>query len=45
VLIVDSGPLYAAGATGDRNHLRSIDLLTSAEPPFLVPTLVVTLSR
>jgi predicted nucleic acid-binding protein len=42
VLVVDSGPLYAAAATDDRNHRRSIDLLARAEPPLLVPALVVT---
>ncbi len=42
MLIVDAGPLYAAAATADRNHRRSIDLLSSAERPLLVPTLVVT---
>jgi predicted nucleic acid-binding protein len=42
MLIVDSGPLYAAAATADRNHRRSIDLLSGAEGPLLVPALVVT---
>ncbi len=42
MLIVDAGPLYAAAATADRNHRRSIDLLSSAERPLLVPALVVT---
>lgn len=42
MLIVDAGPLYAAAATSDRNHRRSIDLLSSAERPILVPALVVT---
>jgi uncharacterized protein len=42
VLIVDAGPLYAAAATRDRNHGRSIDLLSRAEGPLLVPALVVT---
>jgi len=42
VLIVDAGPLYAAAATGDRNHLRCVDLLSAAERPLLVPALVVT---
>ncbi len=42
MLIVDAGPLYAAAATGDRNHRRSVELLSSAERPLLVPTLVVT---
>ncbi|MGH7722135.1 MAG: type II toxin-antitoxin system VapC family toxin [Candidatus Dormibacteria bacterium] len=42
MLIVDAGPLYAAAASGDRNHLRSVELLSSAERPLLVPALVVT---
>ena len=42
MLIVDAGPLYAAAATADRNHRRSLELLTSAESPLIVPALVVT---
>ena len=42
MLIVDAGPLYAAAATRDRNHRRSLELLTSAPRPLLVPALVVT---
>jgi predicted nucleic acid-binding protein len=42
MLIVDAGPLYAAAATRDRNHRRSIELLTSAPGPLVVPALVVT---
>jgi uncharacterized protein len=42
MLIIDAGPLYAAAATRDRNHRRSIDLLTTAPRPLLVPALVVT---
>jgi uncharacterized protein len=42
MLIVDAGPLYAAAATRDRNHRRSIELLSSAPRPLLVPALVVT---
>lgn len=42
MLIVDAGPLYAAAATADRNHRRSINLLASAARPLLVPALVVT---
>jgi uncharacterized protein len=42
MLIVDAGPLYAAAARRDRNHQRSIELLSSAPPPLLVPALVVT---
>lgn len=42
MLIVDAGPLYAAAASGDRNHRRSVELLAGAKPPLLVPALVVT---
>jgi len=42
VLIVDAGPLYAAAATRDKNHTKSVALLTSAPRPLLVPQLVVT---
>lgn len=42
MLIVDTGPLYAAAARGDQNHSRSVELLTSADRPLLVPALVVT---
>jgi predicted nucleic acid-binding protein len=42
VLIVDAGPLYAAAARADRNHRRSVHLLSTAERPLLVPELVVT---
>jgi uncharacterized protein len=42
MLIVDAGPLYAAAATRDRNHRRSIELLSSAPRPLVVPALVVT---
>lgn len=42
MLIVDSGPLVAAAATRDRNQERGVDLLSNAEGPLLVPTLVVT---
>lgn len=42
MLIVDAGPLYAAAATADRNHGRSVELLSNAERPLLVPALVVT---
>ncbi|MGI8493273.1 MAG: type II toxin-antitoxin system VapC family toxin [Acidimicrobiales bacterium] len=42
MLIVDAGPLYAAAASGDRNHRRCVDLLSNAERPLLVPALVVT---
>ena len=42
MLLVDAGSLYAAAATRDRNHRRSIELLTSAPRPLVVPALVVT---
>lgn len=42
MLVVDAGPLYAAAATRDRNHRRSIELLSSAPRPLVVPVLVVT---
>ncbi len=42
MLIVDAGPLYAAAARNDANHRRCVDLLSKAEPPLLVPELVVT---
>jgi predicted nucleic acid-binding protein len=40
MLIVDAGPLYAAAARRDRNHQRSVDLLSTAPRPLLVPALV-----
>ncbi|MGC8472581.1 MAG: type II toxin-antitoxin system VapC family toxin [Acidimicrobiales bacterium] len=42
MLIVDAGPLYAAAARSDRNHRRSVELLSAAPRPILVPALVVT---
>jgi uncharacterized protein len=42
VLIVDAGPLYAAAATADKHHRRSVDLLSRAPRPLLVPALVLT---
>jgi uncharacterized protein len=42
VLIVDAGPLYAAAATQDNDHVRCVELLAHAEGPLLVPELVVT---
>jgi uncharacterized protein len=42
VLIVDAGPLYAAAARRDKHHDRSVELLSSASRPLLVPALVVT---
>ncbi len=34
--------LYAAAASGDRNHRRCVGLLSQTERPLLVPALVVT---
>jgi uncharacterized protein len=42
VLLIDAGPLYAAAATCDKHHRRSVELLSSAARPLLVPALVVT---
>ncbi len=42
MLIVDAGPLYAAAARRDKHHDRSVELLSSASRPLLVPALVVT---
>jgi len=42
VLIVDAGPLYAAAARRDKHHERSVQLLSSAARPLLVPGLVLT---
>jgi hypothetical protein len=42
VLIVDAGPLYAAAATQDNDHVRCVELLVKASGPLLVPELVVT---
>jgi predicted nucleic acid-binding protein len=42
MLVVDAGPLYAAAARRDRNHQRSVEVLSSAARPLLVPALVVT---
>lgn len=42
MLIVDAGPLYAAAATRDKHHRRSVELLASASRPLLVPALVLT---
>lgn len=39
---MDAGPLYAAAARRDKHHERSIDLLSSATRPLLVPALVLT---
>jgi uncharacterized protein len=42
VLIVDAGPLYAAAATRDMHHQRSVELLSQATRPLLVPALVLS---
>jgi predicted nucleic acid-binding protein len=42
MLLVDAGPLYAAAARRDHNHQRSVELLSTAPRPLLVPALVVT---
>jgi predicted nucleic acid-binding protein len=42
VLIVDAGPLYAAAATRDKHHQRSVELLSQASRPLLVPALVLS---
>jgi uncharacterized protein len=42
VLIVDAGPLYAAAAMGDKHHDSSVELLSNAPRPLLVPALVLT---
>jgi uncharacterized protein len=42
VLVVDAGPLVAAAARRDRNHLRCARLLTESREPLVVPSLVVT---
>ncbi len=41
MLVVDAGPLVAVAATGDRNHERSVVLLSHAPPPLVVPMLVI----
>jgi predicted nucleic acid-binding protein len=42
VLIVDTGPLYAAAANRDDDHDACANLLANASGPLLVPELVVT---
>jgi predicted nucleic acid-binding protein len=42
VLVIDAGPLYAAAATRDKHHRRSVELLSSSPRPLLVPALVLT---
>lgn len=41
MLIVDTGPLYAAADRRDRHHRACVDLLVGAERPLVVPALVV----
>jgi predicted nucleic acid-binding protein len=40
VLIVDTGPLYAAADVSDRNHARCVELLNGVTQPLQVPALV-----
>lgn len=42
MLILDTGPIYAAAAKSDRNHPACVELLTKSTRPLLVPELVVT---
>ena len=42
MLVVDAGPIVAAAATRDRHHEDSVELLTGAARPLVIPTLVVT---
>ncbi len=42
MLIVDASPLYAVAARRDKHHERSVELLSTAPRPLLVPALVVT---
>jgi uncharacterized protein len=42
MLIVDTGPLYAAAASGDEDHARCAELLANASRPLLVGELIVT---
>ena len=41
-MIVDAGPLYAASARRDKHHATSVELLSGAPRPLLVPALVLT---
>lgn len=40
--IVDAGPLYASAARRDKHHERSVELLSAAPGPLLVPALVIS---
>ncbi len=42
MLVVDAGPIVAAAAIRDRHHEDSVELLTGAARPLVIPTLVVT---
>lgn len=37
----DTGPIYAAANSKDRDHLRCVEFLRSRQPPFVVPAMVV----
>jgi predicted nucleic acid-binding protein len=41
VVVVDTGPLYAAADHDDKNHRRCLDVLESPHLELLVPALVV----
>lgn len=41
MLLVDTGPLYAAAASRDRDHARCVELLRTAVRPLVVPQTVV----
>ena len=42
MLIVDTGPLIAAAIPSDSHHDASLDLLSHADGPLVVPMLVIT---
>ena len=41
MLVVDAGPVVAAASTNDRDHQACADLLSEADRPLVVPSLVV----
>lgn len=41
MILVDTGPLVAAGNRADAHHLRCVQAIRDAEPPRLVPPTVV----